>query len=86
MQNHIEIVKAALHIFEVAEGKTPDVRLESFKRDLETPYWKVGFSRVVERNILGNCDKRVQYLVVIDCRHTDKEYSVVSVEKVEQCE
>lgn len=30
MLDHIEIVKAALHIFEVVEGKHPDVRLESY--------------------------------------------------------
>ena len=88
MQDHIEIVKAALHIFEVVEGKSPDMRLESYRRVPETKLWEVGFSRVEERSILGNCEKRVQYLVTIKTDFCDCEqrHQIMSVGKVEQCE
>lgn len=86
MRDHIEIVKAALHIFEVVEGKSPDVRLESFKQDPKTLCWEVSFSRVTRRSPFGNCEERVQYLVTIDYGYSEEKYRVVSVGKVEQCE
>lgn len=85
-EDHIEIIKTALHIFEVAEGKSPDLRLESFKRDPEKLCWEVGFSRVIGRSIMGADEKRVQYLVTVDYSYSDEKHRVTSVGKVEQCE
>lgn len=88
MLDHIEIVKAALHIFEVVEGKHPDVRLESYRSVPESKLWEVGFSRVEERPVFGNCEKRVQYLVTVKTEFPacQQKHQVMSVGKVEQCE
>ncbi len=89
VQDHVEIIKAALHIFEVVEGNNhPDVRLESFKRNPENDLWEVGFSRAGERSVFGSFDKRTHFLVTVktDFSACEQKYQVMSVGKVEQCE
>ncbi len=85
-EEHIKVIKAALHVFEVVEGKSPEMRLESFERNPKTLCWEVGFSRLTEKGLLPSCEKRVNYLVTIDFSYSEENYRITSVGKVEQCE